>query len=89
MRVTPERRSIQSSYSNDCGRVCRVSSLSEETANRENSKSAWLWLVGWPIIANQSHAGLLFSLLAVSSREDTLPTPPQSICVRGQDALPL
>ena len=27
--------------------VCRVSSLSEETANRENSKSAWLWLVGW------------------------------------------
>ena len=47
MRVAPVRQSIQSSYSNDCGRGCRVSSLNEETANRENSKSAWLWLVGW------------------------------------------
>ena len=49
-RVAPERRSVQSSHSNDCGRVCRVSSLSEETANRENSKSAWLWLVGCSLI---------------------------------------
>ena len=37
---------------------------------------------------NQSQEDLLLSLLAVSSREDTLPTPPQSICVQGEDALP-